>query len=85
MSSNQTPEQADSIDYFDNNDYNDNNECQISMSQQIRNIHLVAGEGQCTTCSKCHNFIHYYCNIPKVTKYFIQKPANFKCQTCKNQ
>ena len=38
MSSNQTAEQADSIDYFDNNDYNDNNEGQISMSQQIRNI-----------------------------------------------
>ena len=71
MSSNQTAEQADSIDYFDNNDYNDNNECQISMSQQIRNIHLEAGEGQCTTCSNCQNFIHYYCKCGAGKRKFL--------------
>ena len=45
--------------------------------------HIVVVEGKYIKCSKCLKFIHFNCNTPIVSKYFIGTPGNFKCQLCK--
>ena len=37
------------------------------------------------TCSLCSMFVHFNCNIPKVSNYYRNKPDNFKCQFCKTK
>ena len=40
-------------------------------------------DGKYIDCSKCKDNVHYECNTPQVSKYYIKKPDNFKCEKCK--